>query len=105
VKKNIFLLMLATFIFFWAVGTTSYAQEKTEKSQVKTEKKVVDQKMEKRAPAKTDLKNEDAKAINKVNLSTKDKENLKHHKKLEKMSKEKMKGNKEADSKQKEKSK
>ena len=37
-KKGFISSMLAILILFWTVGTTSYSQEKTGKSQVKTEK-------------------------------------------------------------------
>jgi hypothetical protein len=79
-KKNIFSSLLAVLILFWAVGMTSYSQEKTEKSQAKTEK------MEKKV--KVDIKKTN---VGKVSVVSKDKMIHKHYKKLGKVDKDKMK--------------
>ena len=85
-KKNIFSSLLAVLILFWAVGMTSYSQEKTEKSQAKTEK------MEKKATAgiKTAV-------VSKTSLASKEKTIHKHHKKLKNVVKDKMKEKKKTE--------
>ncbi len=88
-KKNLFSSLLAVLILFWAVGMTSYSQEKTE-TKAKTEK------MEKKIPTKIGVKKEN---VSKVGTVTKSKMTHKHH-----MKSEKMKGKKKTDSMQKEKS-
>ncbi len=85
-KRNIFSSLLAVLILFWAVGMTSYSQEKTGKSQAKTEK------MEKKAAVSFKKAN-----VSKVSVVSKEKITHKHYKKLGKMSKDKMKEKKKTD--------
>ena len=94
-KKNLFSSLLVILILFWAVGTTSYSQEKTGKSPTKTERVV------KKTSTKANVKKENVK---KVSVTSKDKMAHKHYMKSEKMHKW-MKENKKASSMKKEKSK
>ena len=93
-RKKFFSSLLAVLILFWAIGMTSYSQDKTEKEQTKTEKVV------KKVPV--DNKKSD---INKVSVVSKDKMTHKHYKKSGKVSKDKMIGKKKTDSTDKEKGK